>query len=168
MMEIGRGRGGCRTDLVLQRDYPELKILVLSQFTDMEHIRPILRTGVHGYVSKKSGIEELQQAILRIDKQGFYFDKELEAMIRDIKDMLSDEGGISEPVHISERERDVILLTAKGMGAKEIGDILNISARTVEVHKKNLMARTGSAKFLNVILHAVAHGTISLHEVNDG
>lgn len=73
----------------------------------------------------------------------------------------------NDVVYISLREKYIIKLTAKELSAKEIADELNISLRTVEVHKRNLMERTNSKNFIGVILYALTNRVMTLEELYD-
>ncbi|MEK6451032.1 MULTISPECIES: response regulator transcription factor [unclassified Myroides] len=71
----------------------------------------------------------------------------------------------NDVVYISLREKYIIKLTARELAAKEIADELNISLRTVEVHKRNLMERTNSKNFIGVILYALTNRVMTLEEI---
>lgn len=92
------------------------------------------------------------------DPQGFLEKIEL---FRQVKYSFND------VVYISLREKYVIKLAAKELCAKEIAEELNISLRTVEVHKRNLMSRTNSKNFIGVILYALTNRVMTLEELYD-
>lgn len=73
----------------------------------------------------------------------------------------------NDVVYISLREKYIIKLAAKELCAKEIAEELNISLRTVEVHKRNLMTRTNSKNFIGVILYALTNRIMTLEELYD-
>lgn len=73
----------------------------------------------------------------------------------------------NDVVYISLREKYVIKLAAKELCAKEIAEELNISLRTVEVHKRNLMSKTNSKNFIGVILYALTNRVMTLEELYD-
>lgn len=156
---------GYETCEILHREYPEIKILVLSHLNGISDIRRVMRLGAHGYFTKNAGTFELRQALLKLNSKGFFFEKELESIIQEIRRKPLSEYVTEKPAIISERELEIIKMVARGMSGKEVASKLNISSRTVETHKQNLIERTGSKNFINVIFYALSHEKISFADI---
>jgi two-component system response regulator DegU len=156
---------GYRTCEILHRDYPEIKVLVLSHLNAIGDIRRVMGLGAHGYFTKNAGALELHQALLKLNSKGFFFEKKLEATIQEIRQNPYHQNTMDRPVLISGREIEIIKMVANAKSSREVGDLLNISTRTVETHKQNLIERTGSKNFINVIFYALSHEIISFQDI---
>lgn len=145
--------------------YPDIKILVLTLRDDAETIREVVELGVQGYFTKNTDPSELENAILKLSDDGFYFEKSLTSIIQHILDDPSPELKTEESVTFSEREMEIVCLTLKEHSGSEIAVKLNISPKTVEKHKRNLMERIESKNFIGVITYALLHGFLYLDEI---
>lgn len=142
--------------------YPDIKILVLTLRDDAETIREVMELGVQGYFTKNTDPSELKNAILKLNDDGFYFEKSLTSVIQDILDSPSPDVKTRQPLTFTEREMDIVRLTLKEYSGTEIAVELNISPKTVEKHKRNLMEKTKAKNFIGVITYALLHGFLSL------
>lgn len=97
----------------------------------------------------------------------FHEDHNPESFLKKVKLFLEGKYSFNDVVYISLREKDIIKLAAQEYCGKQIAEELNISLRTVEVHKKNLMARTNSKNFIGVILYALTNRVMTLEEIYD-
>ncbi|MGJ1327423.1 response regulator transcription factor [Sphingobacterium multivorum] len=156
---------GYKTCEILHRDYPEIKVLVLSHLNGIADIKRMMGLGAHGYFTKNAATLELREAIIKLNSKGFFFEKKLEAAIQQIRRNPFANYTAEKPVLISEREIEIIKMVANAMSSKQVADILNISTRTVETHKQNLIERTGSKNFINVIFYALSHEIISFQDI---
>ncbi len=145
--------------------YPDIKILVLTLRDDAETIREVMKLGIHGYFTKNTDPSELKNAILKLNDDGFYFEKSLTSIIEDILDYPSMESETIKPLVFSDREMEIVRLTLKEYSGSEIAVKLNISPKTVEKHKRNLMERVESKNFIGVITYALLHDLLSLNEL---
>ena len=147
--------------------YPEIKILVLTLLDDAETIREVIKLGVQGYFTKNTDPSELKNAILKLNDDGFYFEKSLTSIIQHILDDPSPELKNQHSLIFSEREMQIVSLTLKEYSGTEIAVKLNISPKTVEKHKRNLMGKTGAKNFIGVITYALLHNLLSVDELKD-
>lgn len=153
---------GFETSLKINERYPDIKILVLTLLNEESTIKTVMEMGVHGYFTKNTDPSELENAILKLNDGGFYFEKSLTTVIQHI---LEDSTVTSKPKELlifSDREMDIVRLTLKEYSGTQIAYELNISPKTVEKHKRNLMEKTGSKNFIGVITYALLHNFISL------
>lgn len=145
--------------------YPEIKILVLTLRDDIETIREVMQLGVQGYFTKNTDPSELKNAILKLNDDGFYFEKSLTSIIQDILNFPSLESEAVHPIIFSDREMEIVRLTLKEYSGSEVAAKLSISPKTVEKHKRNLMGKIGSKNFIGVITYALLHNLLSLDEL---
>src|SRR5690606_17584049 len=151
---------GFETCMKIRELYPNIKILVLTFLNETDTVRKIMQMDAQGYFTKNTSPGELENAIRKLDKNGFYFEKNLASIIEEI----SDEKDIT--ISFTERELEIINLTLNECIGNEIAERLFISPRNVEVHKRNLMEKTGSKNFMGVVAYALLHKFISLNNMN--
>lgn len=147
--------------------YPDIKILVITLRDDAETIREVMKLGIQGYFTKNTNPSELKSAILKLNDDGFYFEKSLSSIIQDILDDPFPELKTEESLIFSEREMDIVNLTLREYSGSEIAAKLNISPKTVEKHKSNLMKKVDSKNFIGVITYALLHKYLSIDELNN-
>jgi len=158
---------GFETSLIINEKYPDIKILILTLQKEEDAIKKVMDQGVHGYFTKNTDPSELKNAIVKLSDDGFYFEKSLTDIMQNI---LKDSAIITkatESIIFTEREMDIVRLTLKEYSGTQIAYELNISPKTVEKHKRNLMEKTGSKNFIGVITCALLNEFITLDEVKD-
>jgi DNA-binding NarL/FixJ family response regulator len=138
--------------------YPEVQILVLSQHDNREFILPLLEAGAAGYVLKRSGSRELLAAIRGVMEEGAYLQPAVARQLIDhhVRRRVSE----AQAPQLTGRETEVLQLVVAGRTSREIGLQLNISAKTVSVHRSNLMAKLGVHSSAELISYAIHHGLI--------
>lgn len=145
--------------------YPDIKILILTLMDDTETIKKIMNYGIHGYFTKNTDPSELKNAILKLNEDDFYFEKNLTSIIDKILDNTSPKSKTKEVITFSDREMQIVRLTSKEFRNVEIAKILEIRPKTVEQHKRNLMEKTESQNFIGVITYALLNGFLSVDEL---
>jgi DNA-binding NarL/FixJ family response regulator len=142
----------------LKRLQPDVAIVTLTRHGDDAYLQELLRAGVSGYVLKQSAPVELLQAIRAAAAGGQYLDSRITARVTTT--FLAREG--KKPGHhaatLSERESSVLRLIALGYSNKEIAADLEISVKTVEVHKANAIRKLGLNGRIDVVRYAVLQG----------
>lgn len=141
---------------ILQKKYPNIKVIILSHLSGEHYLKQSLINGVHGYFTKDSDPDELIAAIREVKQGGFYFEGRLKSWVKKITNDLevtSDKKEIK--LDFSKRELEIIYWSAMELKSREIADKLAISFRTVEGHKNNLIKKTGCKTFLGIILLAI-------------
>lgn len=151
---------GYQTSAILSKNYPKIKIIVLTSFSDPYSVSRMLQYPIVGYLTKNTTIKQLRRAILTVNESGVYFDKQLKEIAKDLIGIL-----VQKKVVISERELEIIKLSAKQYNGKEIADKLDISFRTVEKHKENLMLRLDTNNFIGVIMYAFLSHYINENDI---
>lgn len=118
---------------------PDIKIIALSVFADVQHVKAMVAAGAKGYLSKACSEDELTAAICSVMDGKNAFSEEISAAMRDEFVQQIRNPTNSNPNDLSNRELEVLRLTALGHNAKSIADKLGIAAKTVDAHKRNIM-----------------------------
>jgi two-component system response regulator DegU len=159
---------GFETCRILQHNYPEIKILVVSQLTTKESIHKIMELGADGYFTKNSDPEQLEHAIKTLHENGFYFGTELGKVLREA--ILWEKKKPTKPVEaiaaLTSREIDIIRMAAQEFSSAEIADRLSINIRTVDTHRNRIMEKTHTRNFIGVVLYSLRHEFITLDELS--
>jgi DNA-binding NarL/FixJ family response regulator len=135
---------------------PDVAIVTLTRHADEAYVQAFLSAGVSGYVLKQSPSSELLQAIRAAAAGRRHLDSTLAARAAD--DYLQRHAGARAHPPISEREQSVLRMMAVGYSNKEIAALLDISVKTVEVHKANAMRKLGLRGRIDVVRYAVLNG----------
>jgi DNA-binding NarL/FixJ family response regulator len=132
---------------------PQTKLIFLTMHSDRDYVIETLRIGASGYLLKWSAEAELVTAINTVLGGGVY----LTPVLPDITEILSSRSSAARknPGSLSVREREVLQLVIEGRSAKEIGDVLHLSAKTVEFHKYNMMKKVGVHTTIELAKYAV-------------
>ncbi len=145
----------------LKKTKPDLRVVFLTVHADVSYITEAFRAGASGYVLKQSAAEELRSAIKAVHEGRTYLTPLIaKDFLNDILD--ADEGVDSVTVTLTPREREVLQLLAEGRSVKEIAAILDISPRTVEFHKYNIMEKLGLRTTAELTQYAIKHGVVSV------
>lgn len=140
-LSMPHGKDGLSATSELKKQMPEIAILILTMHDDEEYLFRAIQAGASGCILKSAPHEELIQAINSVSNGDAYLHPS--ATKRLMEEYLSsskDEDG--DLIHLlSDREREVLTLIAKGYSNKEIGEQLSISVKTVETHKGNIMEK---------------------------
>ncbi|GAA4386567.1 response regulator transcription factor [Hymenobacter koreensis] len=154
---------------VLREQYPAVRIIILSMNYAPEFILELMRLGVHAYLPKDIDQKTLGEAIAQVHMQGFYIDATTAQVMRQgLQEPASPRlarkklPGSVAPLELTEREREVLTLICKGLSSQQIADLLFISYRTVEGHRKNLLDKTGMSNAVSLALFAVKHQLIEM------
>jgi DNA-binding NarL/FixJ family response regulator len=140
--------------------YPELKVIALTMFGEEQYYLKMIEAGAKGFILKNSDIEEVIKAIKTVYDGGTYFSQEiLYNMVKNIKEVRKETG---PPVHLSGREQEILDLICKGFSNTEIASELNISKRTVEKHRSNILAKTQTYNTASLVMFAVENKLINL------
>ncbi|RYD98172.1 MAG: response regulator transcription factor [Sphingobacteriales bacterium] len=157
---------GFETSKILQTEYPAIKTLVLTQLNERDTISRVLKSGVQGFFTKNTDPIELKNAINKLNNNGFYFENSFASIIHGIAKEMEINSAVSENKPLfSAREHEILRLTLKEYSGSSIGEMLNISPKTVEKHKANLMEKTGAQNFIGVITYALQHEIISIDDL---
>lgn len=155
------GISGIETARQLKEKYPDIKIIMLSSEVTSEIINELLDIGVDGYLSKLVLKEDLAEAILSVAKDNIYYGQDITRIMYDAY-IAGHNKKSKQKVHITEREREVIELLCEGITMKEIADRLNISKRTIDTHKSNIMQKLGFRSTIELVKYAIRESIVVL------
>jgi DNA-binding NarL/FixJ family response regulator len=167
VMDIGMSSlNGIEATRQIIRDCPEVRVVALSMHSSREFVSEILKAGACGYVVKEAALEEVVAAV-RAAAEGrvFLSEKVADVVVNDYVRQLS--GAAAEESRgsrraLSPREREVLQLAAEGHSTKEIASILQVSVKTVETHRRQIMEKTGIFNLAGLVKHAIREGLTSL------
>ena len=146
----------------IRRDFPKIRVLVLTQYDDKEYVFPIIEAGASGFISKKAASSELASGIRSIYQGDSYLSPSVAKLL--IEDYQYGSSGLANHdtyEQLTDREREVLKLVVEGYTTREIADILVISSKTVEGHKTNLMAKLGIRNRIELVKYALRRGIIN-------
>jgi len=141
LMDIAMpGLNGLEAAERMARDYPDVRIIILSMHDNEEYVLRALKAGVAGYLLKKSATVELETALHQVLRGQIYLSREISAQLNKKFPLQAIVGRKSALEQLTGRQREVLQLIAEGQNTKGIGDILKVSPKTVEYHRMKLMA----------------------------
>jgi DNA-binding NarL/FixJ family response regulator len=141
---------------------PEIRILALTMHEDFEMITRMVDAGASGYILKRSNMNEMLDAIRVVANGGKYLGREVQAIMmanmshKEPADVASSE---SAP-QLTTREKEILTLVSKEMTNEQIAEMLFISERTVETHRRNIFTKTKTKSIIGLIKYAIRHGLI--------
>lgn len=121
-----------------------VKVIVLSMHESEEYVLKSIKAGADGYLLKGSSKEEFLKALHTVANGGKYFTGDISSiLINQLSNTTATEqkSNLEEDIAITKREKEILTLLLSGKGNKEIAEALNISKRTAEVHRFNLMKK---------------------------
>jgi DNA-binding NarL/FixJ family response regulator len=140
----------------IRKTNPATKLVLLTMHTEEHLVLESLRAGVKGYVLKTKAADELVQAIRAVCKGEMYLTQSLSRTL--VQAFLAKE--TLPDTSLSDRERQVLQLVAEGRTSKEIASILNISVKTTESHRSNIMDKLNIHDTAGLVRYAIRNGII--------
>ena len=147
---------------------PETPILILTMHDSDNTVSEVLRAGARGYVLKSDAGKDLVAAIDALQRQRTFFTTRVSQMVldgylgREIRPQAGEyEGDVNGDV-LTSREREVVQLLAEGRTSKEVAVILNLSVKTAETHRTNLMRKLGLHSVADLTRYAVRNGIVQV------
>jgi DNA-binding NarL/FixJ family response regulator len=135
------------------RENPRQKILFLTMYQSEQLARTIQQAGARGLLLKSEAGSELVNAIETVQRSGNFFSTRLSTELRGEQRNKSRET-------LTPRERQVVQLLAEGKTTKEVACLLNLSVKTAETHRSNIMAKLGLHSISEVVLYAVRNNIV--------
>lgn len=148
------GMSGVELTRNVKKKFPHIKVLALSMHGDHQVIKEMIDAGIAGYILKNIGKQELLEALNKLAKGQTFFGEEVtRELMKSLKN--NDEGS-----HLTNREIEIIRLIECEHSNKKIADMLFISERTVETHRKNIFRKTGTQSIVGLLKYAYEHKII--------
>ena len=134
---------------------PELPILIISMHDEALYAERVLRAGARGYIMKQEGGKKLLQAIRQVLTGQIYVSEKMSARILETFSGRKTEQSASPVARLSDREFEVFQLIGQGKGTKEIAQHLNLSVKTVEVHRAKIKEKLSLLSATDLVRYAV-------------
>ena len=143
---------GIEATKILTNKYPDLKIIALSNYTSDVFISNMIEVGAVAYLSKSASPKEIIETILTVYDNGFFYSK---YVMKFVSDSHQYKKSSFDSEFLSNREKEVLTLICMQKSATEIGQFLNISPRTVDGHRNNLLLKTESKSLVGLVVFAI-------------
>jgi len=138
---------------------PQIEIVVLTIDETKEVVQAAREVGARGIVMKSDAVRNLVAAVAALARhEPFYTHKASQILLQDPVTSLG--ASRADPVMPTNREREVVVLVAEGLGNKQVAAALGISAKTVESHRRNIMHKLGLRSTADLVRYAVRNGLI--------
>jgi NarL family two-component system response regulator LiaR len=147
----------------IHKEFPETKVIVLTQYEDREYVLPVIEAGASGFISKTAASSELTSGIRSVYHGDSFLSPSIARLLVEDYRQIARVGkskDISE--QLTDREREILKLLAEGHSTREIARILVISPKTVERHKTNLMAKLDIHSRLDLFKYALRKGIVTV------
>ncbi len=161
LMDIAMpGMDGIEATRRIKQTSPQTKVLVLTQHDNKEYIFSVLQAGASGYVLKRAGGAEVVTAIRGVYEEGAFLPPRVakEVMSHYVRPPAMEQSG----PHLTEREKQVLILVAEDKSNREIAEQLSLSVKTVMVHRANIMEKLGVHSRTELVKYALRQGLVSL------
>lgn len=155
------GLNGLDATTNITRDYPAVKVLMLSMHAGEDYVLKALGAGASGYLLKDAATEELGVAIDAIRRGETYLSSTLpkNLLTRHLDQLANPRFEVVKA--LTPRMREILQLIAEGKSSKEIAYLLNLSIKTIETHRMHMMARLDIHDVAGLVRYALRHGMIS-------
>ncbi|MEM7370008.1 MAG: response regulator transcription factor [Bacteroidota bacterium] len=147
----------------LRSTYPEIKILILSLYKEDDSIKKLMSLGIDGYILKERGKIELVTAVNKIMGGEKYLGG---AVVQVLMDNMHKPQPKNE-THLTNREKEVLVLVAKGYSAAQIAEELFIGVVTVNTHKRNIREKLQIRGAANYLRYAIKNKIIDIDDLDD-
>lgn len=152
---------GVETAKVLQKRYPDIKIIVLSTHFNKAFVLNMIEVGASAHLSKETPLEEVEKTIREVAEKAYYYNDEVLAIITEnLRNKQRPKPSFS--VQLTARESEILQLICEQYTAQEIADKLFISRRTVEGHRNNLLTKLNCKNIAGLVVCALQNELVKL------
>jgi DNA-binding NarL/FixJ family response regulator len=163
LMDIGMpGLSSFEASRQIRKDHPGTRVIFLSMYDDEDYVAECVEIGAAGYVLKDSPVDQLLTAIREVSRGGTFLSPRLLSRLVDGFRM---SGRGERPFGaLTKREREILKMLAEGRSVKEIATAFDLSVKTVEAHKFNLMRKLDIHNKAQLVQYAIQKKIIRLPE----
>ncbi len=155
------GMSGLEVCAQLVKSHPGIRVLMLSMHREPQYVRRALQSGAAGYLLKDSAPDELAQAIRSVTEGKTYLSAVLaQNMLSDMVTQLHPQSA-AQAIALTPRQREVLKLVDEGSSTKRIAIQLDLSVKTVDTHRTNLMNQLGIHDLAGLVRYAIRNGIVS-------
>jgi two-component system response regulator NreC len=157
LMDIGMtGLSSFEATRQIRKNRPETRILFLTMYDDEDYLVESMQCGGSGYVLKDSPAAQLLSAVREVHRGGSYLSpRMLSQLVDDFRSRVKSTQQLPRFATLTQREKEVLKLLAEGNSVKEIACTLNLSVKTIEAHKFNLMRKLDIHNKAQLVQYAV-------------
>ncbi|MCD4678263.1 MAG: response regulator transcription factor [Desulfobacula sp.] len=148
------------TKQILEKN-PEIKIIALSMHMEKIYVHGMMNAGASGYILKSCSFKELLLCIQTVLSGKQFFCREVKHLVTGSDGSLATDNMVSVFSLLSKREREVLQLIAEGHKSRKIAQKLNISVKTVDIHRTHLKAKLNIHSIAELTKFAIAEGLTS-------
>jgi two-component system response regulator NreC len=156
------GEGGLSLLARLRRRYPSVCVLVLTMHDDAEYLKAALAAGAAGYVTKTADEAEVLTAIRAIQQGRTHFSLSMNSAVG-----APHGGSQTSSTLLSEREREVLSMVARGLTNQQVAEALFLSIKTIETYRSRLMVKLNLQSRADLVTYALQHGILNPQPIND-
>jgi len=167
LMDIGMtGMSSFEATRLIHKQRPETKVVFLSMYDDEDYLSECVEMGASGYILKESPADQLLTAVREVYRGGNYLSPRLLSRLVDGFRMQG-RGPVRQPRFgtLTKREREILKMLAEGRSVKEIAAGFDLSVKTVEAHKFNLMRKLDIHNKAQLVQYAIQKKIIRLPEI---
>lgn len=152
------GQSGIELCKIINRQYPLMKIIALTNFEESHYVKQMMRNGAHGYLLKNTDQQSLYRAIETVVGGQQFIDPQIQKNM--MEEMLTGKKRNLQEVILTKREEEILAMVAKEHTNQEIADALFISLRTVQTHRLNITQKLGAKNTASLVNEAHKRGLI--------
>lgn len=161
-LSMPQGMDGLNATREIKKIDPDIKVVILTMYDENVYVWQAIKAGAEGFVLKQDSSSKLMDVMERVIAGKNAYETSLDPKI--VEDMFEKrEQDRDEYDVLTDREREIVILTAKGYRNKEIADQLNISVKTVENHKNKIMHKLGISERHELIEYAQKNKLLQLY-----
>ena len=154
--------GGLEAIRRIRKEFSEIKILILTQHDDKDHVFPVIQAGANGFVSKTAASSELISGIRAIFAGESYLSPSIaKVFVEDYQRVALTEDKKDHYERLTDREREILKLVVEGYKTQQIAEMLIITPKTVEGHRTSLMNKLGIHNTIELVKYALRRGIIT-------
>jgi DNA-binding NarL/FixJ family response regulator len=159
LMDIAmKGITGLEAAARLRERQPSVRVVILSMHSGEEYVLQALRAGAVGYLLKDAATGELELALRSVMRGESWLSPAVSHQV--VEGYMQRVGGEAAPEVLTARQREVLRLVAGGKSTKEIAFLLNLSVKTVETHRAQIMERLGIRDVAGLVRYALRTGLV--------
>ncbi len=145
------------------KEFPDTKVIALTQYDDSEYVIPVIEAGARGFVTKMVAFSELASAIQAVHRgDSFLSPSAANALVEEYQQKDAKDAGKDSYERLTDREREVLKLVVEGKTVREIADMLVVSPKTVESYKTSLMNKLDIHSKTDLIKFAIRKRVMTL------
>jgi DNA-binding NarL/FixJ family response regulator len=161
LMDIGMPEmNGLEATARIVKDFPKSRVIILSMHSSEEYVLKALRAGAVGYLIKDAGSAELEVAVMAVARGETYLSPAVSKHV--VGEYVRRVSGEEHPLEVlTPRQREILQLLAEGHSTQDIAQTLNISVKTVETHRAQLMERLDIHDLAGLVRYAIRAGLVN-------